>query len=184
MRYSLLMLRIILDERPELSRDFDAATLARLLMRLTEQYAPYTVRAKRAELANWGIMGIGHLQHVCALLPEFKALDYVNRETWRLWRSNFIQHRTLDGENCEAWDLGHNAVDVERAYDDVPFARLPEFVDELELAAFWDQVKPNQRSMLAHISPNGDYWPRWTLGGGFRTHWRAGIDVEHNSLTE
>ena len=184
MRCTLMLLRIVLDERPDFARDLDPATLARLLMRLTEDFAPYTIRAKRAELANWGIMGICDLLHVCSLLGEFKAMDYVNRETWRLWRSNFIQHRTLDGENCEAWDQGHNGVDIEHLYVSVPFARRPAGVDDLDLAALWDQAGPTERSMLVHLSPSGGYWPRWSPGGGFRALWSAGVDMVHNSLTD
>ena len=58
-------------------------------------------------MANWGIMGICHQLHFGRFLHEFRAWDSFNREAWRLWLANMIQHRTPDGENMEAWDDGH-----------------------------------------------------------------------------
>ena len=111
-RCMLNLLRIILDERPELALDFDAATLARLTMKLVSDYIPYVIRCRRAQMANWGIMSLAHQLHLCRFLSEFKAMRYFNRETWRLWSANMIQHQTLDGENFEAWDEGHNFVSL------------------------------------------------------------------------
>ena len=183
-RTYLNLLRILLDERPALARDFDAATLARHLMTLVADLPPYLIRAKRTELANWGIMGTCHLLHVAGFLHEFRAMDTFRREAWRLWMSNFIQHRTLDGENCEAWDEGHNGVDIEYALASVPFCRLPEEADPLARREFRDLVRVSERNLLTHISPNGNYWPRWTADGGFRSTWRAQVDLAHNSLRE
>ena len=183
-RTHLNLLRVLLDERPGLARDFDAATLARHLMTLVTELPAYLIRAKRAEMANWGIMGTCHLLHVAGFLQEFRAMDAFRREAWRLWMSNFIQHRTLDGENCEAWDEGHNGVDIEYALDSVPFCLLPDEADALARREFWDLVRVNERSLLTHISPNGKYWPRWTADGGFRSTWQGRVDLAHNSLCE
>ncbi|MCX6553359.1 MAG: chitobiase/beta-hexosaminidase C-terminal domain-containing protein, partial [Acidobacteria bacterium] len=160
-RCMLNLLRIVQDERPELARDFDAATLARLLMTLVSDAVPYTIRARRAEMANWGIMGIAHLLHLGRFLHEFKAMGYFNREAWRLWNANMIQHRTLDGENIESWDDGHNWIDIGFGLDSVPYARLPAGTDDLDRGLFWDQVRVDARSKLVHVSPGGNYWPSW-----------------------
>jgi len=182
LRTFLNLLRVLLDERPQLARDFDAATLARYLTTLVKELPPYTIRAKRTEIANWGIMGICHLLHAASFLNEFKAMDFFRRETWRLWMANFIQHRTLDGENAEAWDLGHNGVDIEYALASVPHCALPPEADALAQREFWDLVRVNQRNLLTHISPNGKYWPRWFPDGGFRSNWRGVPDLTHNAL--
>jgi len=157
-RASFTLFRIILDERPEFATDVDSATLARFLMLLVRDYPPYTIRARRAEMANWGIMAVAELDDDARFLSEFKAMDYLRQEDWRLWNSNMIQHRTLDGEDVEAWDSGHNAVDIGFA-DSVNHARLPDWVTPWDLADFWDQIKVNERSLLTHIQPDGDYWP-------------------------
>lgn len=158
-RCTLNLFRLILDERPDFARDFDAATLARLLLVLAEDYAPYVIRARRAEMANWGIMGICHQLHFGRFLHEFRAWDSFNREAWRLWLANMIQHRTPDGENMEAWDDGHNWIDIDYAEQSVPFARRPAAVTPEHVALFWDRVRNDQRRKLVHLSPLGNYWP-------------------------
>ena len=85
------------------------------------------------------------LLHVAGLLHEFKAMDYFRRETWRLWQSNMIQHRTLDGENIEAWDEGHNSIDIGFAGSTIPYVALPEEADALALTRFWDHIRTNQK---------------------------------------
>jgi hypothetical protein len=164
LRVLLMFWRILLDERPEFARDFPPATLARFLLFAVKEYPAYTVRAKRAEQANWGIMGICDLAHLCRFLPEFSVMRRLERETWRLWQANFHQHRTPDGENVEAWDTGHNAVDVEYAR----FARdlmPPPWAPKAEAADYWDQVRVNQRSLLTHLTPDGQYWSSWLPEG-------------------
>jgi len=162
-RCMLNLLRIILDERPELAQDFDAATLARLTMKLVSDYIPYVIRCRRAQMANWGIMSLAHQLHLCRFLSEFKAMRYFNRETWRLWSANMIQHQTLDGENFEAWDEGHNFVNIGFALDGIPFGVAAEGIDAPFLSQLWDQVRVDQRSKLIHISPAGNYWPEWAI---------------------
>ncbi|MEI6787372.1 MAG: chitobiase/beta-hexosaminidase C-terminal domain-containing protein [bacterium] len=160
-RCTLTLWRIILDEQPTLARDFDSATLVRLLMKLTEDYAPYTIRAHRAEMANWAVFGISEMMHVSRFLHEFQACTYFNRECWRMWSCAFIQNRTLDGENFEAWDQGHNPIDVEWSLYTIPYAALPADADRFAMTEFWDHVKNMERNLLTHISPCGDYWPQW-----------------------
>ncbi len=161
-RCTLTLLRIVLDERPALAADCDAATLARWLLLVVADAPPYTIRARRAEMANWGIMGLCHLQHLAAFLPEFKAMQRVRQETWRLWNANFIQHRALDGENLEAWDFGHNGIDLEYVRHSLPYAPPPAGVDRWERLDFADQLRINARSLLTHLTPGGNYWPAWS----------------------
>ena len=175
LRGHLNLLRVIYDERPAFAEELDPATLARMLMMLVTDYAPYTIRMRRAEQANWGIMGLCHLHNVAALLPEFKAMNYFNREMWRAQMANTVQHRTLDGENMEAWDLGHNYVDTGYQLFSIPFARpIPE-TDKLFLDSFWENVKVMERNWVVHLSPCGFYWPTWSPNldlaiNNFKTH--------------
>lgn len=188
-RATLNLLRLVQDERPELARDFDPATLARLLMHMVADHAPYLIRARRAEMANWGIMGLCQQLHVSRFLSEFRAEGYFNRECWRLWNANMIQHRTLDGENIEAWDQGHNFITQEYARYSFPFARWPAEVDGWDLTDLYDQLRVDQRGKLIHISPGGFYLPykeahyprAWNT---LQTYWRPAADGEAWNLIE
>ncbi len=154
-------LRVALDERPELARDFPAETLARAMLEITENFHPYIMRAKRAELANWGIMGVNDALLDSKQFGEFRAMEYMNREMSRLARINWIQHLSLDGESLEAWDEGHMAIDL--MLKDAPAHSLhgaPVFGD-LERRELADAAKLNQRALLTHYSPDGNYWVPW-----------------------
>lgn len=155
------LLRIMLDERPEFAKDFPAPTLARYLMNLTETFHPYVVRAKRAEIANWGIMGVEAAMQDTLHLAEFRSMHDMNRELSRLARINWIHHLSLDGENLEAWDEGHMAIDdLLKTAPQLTQHGAPVFGD-LEAQAFRDHVKNSQRSLMTHFSPEGDYWVSW-----------------------
>lgn len=155
----LMMLRLTLDSRPELARDFPSTTLARLVMVLARDYLPHLIRARRAEMANWGIMGISYGIQVAEFFPELKAFDYWKRELWRLWRYNMVQHRTLDGETFESFDAGHKGIDVEYAWYALPYISLPADAHPLTAHSFWDHQRTMQRALLGHLSPRGNYWP-------------------------
>lgn len=155
----LMMLRLTLDTRPELAQDFPAPTLARLVTVLARDYMAQLIRARRAEMANWGIMGISYGIQVAEFFPELKAFDYWKPELWRLWRYNMVQHRLLDGETYESFDAGHKGIDVEYAWYALPYVSLPKDVDPLTAHTFWDHQRTMERMLLAHLSPKGNYWP-------------------------
>jgi hypothetical protein len=155
------LLRMILDERPEFAMDFPAPALARLVLALTEQYHPYIIRAKRAEIANWGIMGVEGALNDSRLFHEFRSMQYSNRELSRLARMNFLQHLSLDGENLESWDEGHVAIDG--MLEGAPALSLhgAPVMGDLEAASLMDHARTMQRTLLTHFSPDGNYWVPW-----------------------
>lgn len=158
-RATLNLFRIVLDERPEFARDFDAATLARLMLKFDTDFTPYLIRTRRAQMANWGIMGLAHQSHLSRFLHELRGMQRYNHENWRLWIANTVQHRTPDAENIEAWDNGHNWIDIGFADDAIPFMRLPDGAPPQERTLFWDRIRNEQRRKLVHLSPDGNYWP-------------------------
>ena len=97
----------------------------------------------------------------------------MTRESWRLWNITCIQHNTLDGENIEAWDTGHQPVLTEYANDSIPFVKLPPGTTDLEKIRFWDALKFNMRDFLVHITPAGYFWPPEM----------EKVDAEHNDLS-
>ena len=175
----LQMLRVIYDERNSFATDMDPATLARIMLATVTDYAPYTIRMRRAEMANWGIMGLHNLQNVAAMLPEFKAMNYFNREAWRLQMANTIQHRTLDGENVETDDYGHVCVDIQEQMQAIPFARPVPESDSLFLTNFWDHVKITERNSFVHFSPGGNNWNSYSEWTDYRDNTYS---ILYNSL--
>lgn len=158
----LFGLRVVLDERPEFASDLDPATLVRLLMYAVEEYAPYNLRLRRAQLANWGIMGLAGQMKVSAFLPEFKAMDYFVREAWRLANYGFISYRELDGPCIESWDWGHARTEDDFFDSALPHARLPRDTGDLMQQRYlWDGMRVMERNLLTHVSPQGCFWPDW-----------------------
>ncbi len=162
------MMRVMVDERPELAEQFDSPTLARLMLHLLSDFIPYTIRAKRTELANWGIMGIGNAFHFASLFQEFKSMTYARRELWRLWNINFTQFFALDGAAYEAADSGHSRIAVPRARECMPFCRLPGLAGSLERAAFDDLLRDRMRYVVVQMSPRAGQHPRFDPN--YRSH--------------
>ena len=155
------MMRVMLDERPEIATRFDSATLARLMLHLLSDFIPYTIRAKRTELANWGIMGIGNAFHFATLFQEFRSMTYARRELWRLWNINFTQFFALDGAAYEAADTGHSRIAVPRARECIPYALLPELAGPLEREAFNDLLRDRMRYVAVQMTPRARQHPRF-----------------------
>jgi lysophospholipase L1-like esterase len=155
------MLRVMLDERPRLAAEFDSATLARLMLHLLSDFIPYTIRAKRSELANWGIMGIGNALQFATLFQEFKSMTYVRRELWRLWNINFTQYFTLDGGAYEASDTGHGRIAVPRSRECMPYALLPSVAGPLERHRYTDLLRDRMRYVTVQMTPQARQHPRF-----------------------
>ena len=151
------MLRVVLDENSSLAQDFNAMTLARMLMMYNTDFAPYNIRARRTEMSNWGLFGLGDLYNYTQFMPEFKSSEYFKREGWRLFRSNGIQHRDLDGENVETYDEAHNVIDIGVYGYTMPYTTLPKDRTEMEKQELMDHLRANERNLLQHIDTTGMY---------------------------
>ena len=159
---------IFLQHRPEFARDIRSTTLARYLLASIEDGPPYGIRARRAELANWGAVGTQNLAALTVTLPEFRAVRYYAREAARLAMSSFIQNRTLDGETIEAGDEGHRHSDVAFSMKDtfnilplMPLNSTLHIGDRLHRQYMEDLLFPFYRNLLTRISPGGYDWPCW-----------------------
>jgi hypothetical protein len=169
-------LRFIAVHRPEIQRDFRATSLVRYLLAGIEDLPPYVIRARRAELANWGCMGTKALADLSMFLPEYKAMQNFAREAVRLAMSSFLQQRTLDGENIEAWDDGHRSADagMMEVFDLLPQMPLPlPKADALQMRYLRDLKNTFYRNVLTHVSPGGYYWFFWLSDKAQRNVWRA-----------
>ncbi|MEK0446818.1 MAG: hypothetical protein RLZZ399_2139 [Verrucomicrobiota bacterium] len=162
----LRMLEEIAARRPEFARDFRSSTFVRQLISLVEDLPPYTIRARRAQLANWGCGGTEALAYLGALLPEFRCMRYFSREAVRLAMSNYLQNRHADGELIEAWDGGHRASDL---FMMTVFDLLPHLptdtpkADPLQMRFLRDLKNVYFRNILTDVSPEGYYRFQWLL---------------------
>jgi hypothetical protein len=155
------MMRVMVDERPAFAEHFDSATLVRLMLHLLRDFIPYTIRAKRTELANWGIMGIGNAFHFATLFQEFKSMTYTRRELWRLWNINFTHFFALDGAAYEAADTGHSRIAVPRAREFLPYCLLPKLCGPMERQAFNDLLRDRMRYVVVQMTPRARQHPRF-----------------------
>jgi hypothetical protein len=171
--------RRFLATRPEFARELRSTTLVRWLLAATEDAAPFSIRARRTELANHGAIGLRGMGSLGILFPEFQAMREYSREAVRLSMSTFIQHRTLDGENIEASDEGHRFSDI-GARETIGVASLMPLdprlgvLDPLSRQLAADQFFPAYRNYLTRLTPDGYDLPCWA---GTSTL-RPAMDVE------
>lgn len=154
--------------RPELARTMRPSTLARFVLALVEDLPPYFVRARRAEISNWGATSLKELAVDAILLPEFRCMQDYAREAVRLAYSGFLHQRTLDGENIEAGDFGHRYTDfgkgLRMALHLTPLLPLPAtfpYRSPQALDYAGDLVRTVYRNELTRITSGADLWPRW-----------------------
>jgi hypothetical protein len=176
-------LRFLHSKRPELATAIRPSTLARYALSLVEDLPPYLIRARRAEIANWGTTSVTILQVTALMLPEFRCMQDYAREAVRLGYIGFLHQRTLDGENIEAGDTGHRFTDfglgLRMSLHLSPLLPLgPQFPYTTPLAFQHaaDLVHTVHRNYLTRITPGGDLWPRWA--GVSKT--LSAMDLERN----
>ena len=171
---------IFLQHRPEFARDIRSTTLVRYLLASLEDGPPYGIRARRAELANWGAVGTQNLAALTVTLPEFRVVRYYAREAARLAMSSFIQQRTLDGENIEAVDEPHRYSDLAYTFKELlnilpimPLEPVLQLDGTLNRKYTEDLLATAYRNLLTRVSPDGYDWPCWP--GGME---KPAMDVE------
>jgi hypothetical protein len=161
-------LKYFQSRRPDLAKAMRPSTLARYVLSLVEDLPPYLVRARRAEISNWGATSLKELAVDAILLPEFRCMQDYAREAVRLAYCGFLHQRTLDGENIEAGDFGHRYTDfgkgLRMTVHLAPLLPLDDrfpFLSRQALGHAGDLVKTVYRNELTRITPHADCWPRW-----------------------
>jgi hypothetical protein len=174
-------LKYFRSRRPELATAMRPSTLARCVLSLVEDLPPYFVRARRAEISNWGATSLKELVVDAILLPEFRCMQDYAREAVRLAFSGFLHQRTLDGENIEAGDFGHRYTDfgggLRMALHLTPLLPLNNglpFLNSQALDHAGDLVQTVYRNELTRITSGADLWPRWA---GASTTMPATVDT-------
>jgi hypothetical protein len=161
-------LKYFQSRRPDLATAMRPSTLARYVLSLVEDLPPYFVRARRAEISNWGATSLKELVVDAILLPEFRCMRDYAREAVRLAFSGFLHQRTLDGENIEAGDFGHRYTDFGKGLRMavhlsplLPLDRGFAFLNPQAFAYAGDLMRTVYRNELTRITSGADEWPRW-----------------------
>ena len=145
------LLRAVAEARPAFATDMRSTTLVRYLLAILEDLPPYTIRAKRTQLANWATIATTPILELSAALPEFKAAQYYGREAWRLWQSEWIHRNAPDGTNAE---------NVRGPYRNVALGHFPRdfsasWVCDLEWREMYDKARRILRHNLGEAPQSG-----------------------------
>lgn len=150
-------MRSIAIEQPAFAREVPGPTLARVLIRLQEEYLAPNILVARTTRQNWNMMGLGFNARNEALLPEFLPVQWAGREARRCFESAFVFTIMPDGGSVEYVDEGHQGVWRERTGGALrlwrrqpPRGYTPGW--EAELRESFDR---NARFWVRHLAPDG-----------------------------
>lgn len=150
-------LRLTAQCRPEVAKQMPAATLARILIRIQEEYMSPNILVARTTRQNWNMMGVGFNVRNALLLPEFKTAQWAGREAKRCIDNAYLFSILPDGGVIEYGDEGHQGVWRERIggvlqllEEQQPDWATPEWRGEL-----LDTYNQNVRFWIRHLKPDG-----------------------------
>lgn len=151
-------LRQMLEMRPQLVADLPAATLARWLMALNEEYLSSAIRLGRSGLYNFRIMALMSMVPTSLQMLEFHAHQWAVREGWRQVDDNFIYKIRQDGANFEFANDGHENTDQSLL---LPLRALqqwnpqPPWTEPFWAEEFMDNFLSNTRYWIHNLKPDG-----------------------------
>ena len=144
-------------EQAALARDLPAPTLARMLIRLQEEYLAPNILVARTTRQNWNMMGLGFNARNELLLPEFLPARWAGREARRGFESAYVFTILPDGGSLEYVDEGHQGVWRERTAGALRLWRQappPWFTPEWE-AELLEGFNRNVRFWVRHVKADG-----------------------------
>jgi hypothetical protein len=145
----------LLENRPDFATTMRSTTLARFLLCQIEDAMPYTVRMSRTEIANWGIYGTSFgLLHMVKIFPEFRAVDYLGRQGFGIWKKDFLYVHTPDGHSTENERGPYQSCSIEAYYYAFEGFKPP-WLDPREMDEVTDKARRSIRQILAETTPEG-----------------------------
>jgi hypothetical protein len=152
------LLRNVALLRPSLVDDLPAATLARWLSAMQEEYLASAIRLGRSGLYNFRIMALGGMIPVSLRMQEFHVQRWALREAWRQVDNNFIYKIRRDGANFEFANDGHENTDQALLR---PFRMLkvwnaqPAWTEPFWAEEYLDNFLSNSRYWVHNLKPDG-----------------------------
>ena len=151
--------RTVAQMRPEFVDDLPAATLARLLLAMNDEYLASAIRLGRSGLYNFRIMALNSMLPTSLQMQEFHAHQWAVREGWRQVDNNFVYKIRRDGANFEFANDGHENTDQ---FLTLPFHALqawraqPEWLEPFWADEFLDNFLSNARYRVHNLKPDGN----------------------------
>lgn len=151
-------LRMIARMRPAFIEDLPAATLARWLMAMNEEYVSAAIRLGRSGLYNFRIMALNSMIPTSLKMQEFHVHQWAVQQGWRQVDDNFIFKIRRDGANFEFANDGHENTDQ---FMTLPFHALqawnpqPPWNEPFWAAEFMDNFLSNARYRVHNLKPDG-----------------------------
>jgi hypothetical protein len=151
-------LRMIARMRPSFVDDLSAATLARWLMAMNEEYVSSAIRLGRSGLYNFRIMALNSMLPTSLKMQEFHVHQWAVQQGWRQVDDNFIFKIRRDGANFEFANDGHENTDQ---FMTIPFHALqawnaqPPWTEPFWADEFLDNFAANARYRVHNLKPDG-----------------------------
>ncbi len=147
----------VLEAQPDFARDLPAATLARIMLAVMEEYPPAFVRLARRGIYNWRCIAMTGSLLTAQVFSEFHTARWQLDEAKRLMELNWSHKILRDGGNLEQGNWGHepnDQVHLGRAYR-LLATQPPAWMDDAWRAEWRDNVKVNARYYLHAMKPDG-----------------------------
>ena len=145
----------LLENRPDFTATLRSTTLARFLLCQIEDAMPYTVRMSRTEIANWGIYSASFgLLHMVKIFPEFRAVDYLGRQGFGIWKKDFLYVHAPDGHSTENERGPYQSCSIEAYYYAFEGFKPP-WLDTHEMDEVTDKARRSIRQILSETTPEG-----------------------------
>jgi hypothetical protein len=151
-------LKTIAQMRPSFVDDLPAATLARWLLAMNEEYLASAIRLGRSGLYNFRIMALNSMLPTSLRMQEFHAHQWAVREGWRQVDNNFLYKIRRDGANFEFANDGHENTDqfLSLAFEALRAWRAqPEWLEPFWDEEFLDNFLSNARYRVHNLKPDG-----------------------------
>lgn len=150
-------LRMTAQCRPEVAKQMPSPTLARVLIRIQEEYLSPNILVARTTRQNWNMMGVGFNVRNALLLPEFKPAQWAGREAKRCIDNAYLFSILPDGGVIEYGDEGHQGVWRERIGGVLRLLakQQPDWATSEWRAELLETYNQNVRFWIRHLKPDG-----------------------------
>lgn len=154
-----------------------SATLARMLMRVVEEYPPAYWRDARKTVYNHTYNALNAAYHTARILDDFHAGERLGREVQRHYERIWVYGISADGSMMEIGDEGHLTMHMRIAANYLHMLKdRPKWFTKEFQTRFRDGYDTTTRYIIRHMTPQGNAH-RTALGDHFGAIWNITREV-------